>query len=205
MSTIISQIYQSRRILLDQLKKRGYTIDDYNNFSYNELRILYTNKQLDMLLTNLKNNKKIYVKYHLGTKLQSKYIYDYIEDLYNIEEILTPTDELIIIIKDKISDNLRKLIESLYTKDNIYFTVLNLKQLAFNILDHIMVPPHRILDKEEENRIRKKYNITNDSQFPEISRFDPVAKAIGLRPKEVCEITRPSKIALQAKYYRLCY
>ena len=205
MSTIISQLYHSRRILLDQLKKRGYFTEDYNNFSFNEIRMLYTNKQLDILLNNPANDKKIYIKYHLGTKLRPAYIYDYIEDLYNIEDILTPKDELIIIIKDKISDNLIKLMKSLYIKDKIYFNILNLKQLGFNILDHILVPPHRILNKEEENNIRKKYNITDDAQFPEISRFDPVAMAIGLRPNDLCEIIRPSKTALKSKYYRLCY
>ena len=53
--------------------------------------------------------------------------------------------------------------------------------------------------------MRKKYNITSDSELPEISRFDPVAKAIGIRPKEVCEILRPSKTSVITKFYRLCY
>ena len=44
----------------------------------------------------------------------------------------------------------------------------------------------------------------NDTQFPEISRFDPVAQAIGIRPGEVCEILRPSPVSIVAKYYRIC-
>ena len=43
-----------------------------------------------------------------------------------------------------------------------------------------------------------------DKQWPEISRFDPVAQAIGLRPKKVCEITRASETAITSKYYRMC-
>ena len=43
----------------------------------------------------------------------------------------------------------------------------------YNILKHDLVPPHRILSETEKTNIEKKYNITNDSQFPEISRFDP--------------------------------
>ena len=92
-----------------------------------------------------------------------------------------------------------------YLRDNIFFVIFNLKQLAFNILNHALVPPHRILSKEEDVAMRKKYNITSDSELPEISRFDPVAKAIGIRPKEVCEILRPSKTSVITKFYRLCY
>ena len=44
----------------------------------------------------------------------------------------------------------------------------------------------------------------NDKQFPEISRFDPVAIAIGLRPSQVVEIIRSSPTALKTKFYRLC-
>ena len=43
-----------------------------------------------------------------------------------------------------------------------------------------------------------------DGHFPDISRSDPVAKAIGIRPGEVCEIIRPSKTAISAPYYRIC-
>jgi len=79
-----------------------------------------------------------------------------------------------------------------------------LKRLQFNILKHELVPPHRVLTTAEKNAIKQRYNIMEEMQFPEISRFDPVAQAIGLRPGEVCEILRPSKTAISAPYYRLC-
>ena len=44
----------------------------------------------------------------------------------------------------------------------------------------------------------------DDNQLPEISRFDPVAQAIGMRPGNICEIIRPSKTAIYAPYYRIC-
>ena len=51
---------------------------------------------------------------------------------------------------------------------------------------------------------KKQYNITNDNEFPEISRFDPVAQAIGLRPGKLCKIIRPSPTAINTEYYRMC-
>ena len=104
MTTIISQLYTSRRILLDQLKNRGYAVDDYNHFSFNEVRVMYTNKQLDMLIINPLTKKKIYIKYHITTKLRPAHVYDYIDDLFNLEEILSKTDDLMLITKDKVSD-----------------------------------------------------------------------------------------------------
>ena len=83
---------------------------------------------------------------------------------------------------------------------NIYF----MKQYLFNILKHVNVPPHRVLTSKEKDDIYSKYNITRDSEMPEISRFDPVAQAIGLRPGELCEITRSSPTSITTKYYRFC-
>ena len=60
------------------------------------------------------------------------------------------------------------------------------------------------LNKTEKEFIMEKYKIINEKQLPEISRFDPVASAIGLRPGELCEITRPSTTSITSKYYRLC-
>ena len=205
MTTIVSQLYTARRNLLTQLKKRGFSVDDYDHFSFNDIRVMFTNKQLDMLLTNPATGKKIYIKYHIATKLRPSHIYDYIDDLFQIEDVLNTDDDLIIITKDKVPDTLTALMSNTYLRDNIFFVIFNLKQLAFNILNHALVPPHRILSKEEDVAMRKKYNITNDSELPEISRFDPVAKAIGIRPKEVCEILRPSKTSVITKFYRLCY
>ena len=58
-------------------------ISDYNNFSVNEVHAMFENKQLDMLVKDEKNNKKVYVKYHLGKTLRRENMNDYIDDLFN--------------------------------------------------------------------------------------------------------------------------
>ena len=205
MTTQISQLYKSRQNLLNLLQRRGFDTKGYENYSYSELRMMNANKQLDMSVTNPKTDKKLYVKYHLATKIRPPYVYDYVDDLYNVEDILEASDDLIIIIKDKVNDTAIKLMKKLYIKDNVFCTIMTLKQLQFNILEHTLVPPHKILNDDEVKIVKDTYNITQDSQFPEISRFDPVAQAIGMRPGQVCEITRGSKTAIITKYYRLCY
>ena len=91
-----------------------------------------------------------------------------------------------------------------YKTDKYYVNIYNIHDYLYNILDHVLVPPHRIIDNEERKEVAKYYNIVNNSQWPEISRFDPVAIAIGLKPGEVVEITRSSPTSLTTKYYRFC-
>jgi len=99
---------------------------------------------------------------------------------------------------------MQNTIKHIWEKDRIFVIIISLKRLQFNILNHILVPSHRVLGQDELIQVKKRYNIINDKQFPEISRFDPVAQVIGIRPGEVCEIIRPSKIALTEPYYRIC-
>ena len=194
---LTSRIYTSRNILLEQLKKQGYNINDYENFSINEIHAMKENSQLDMLLSD-NNDNKTYVKYHLNKKPQT-YIYSYIEDIYNIDEVLKKSDKLIIVINDTI----KKYIEGIFN-EGYFIIIFTLEELSYNILNHTLVPPHRILNETETNEIKNKYNIISNKEFPEISRFDPVAKVIGIRPGEVCEIIRKSKTAITSKFYRFC-
>ena len=203
-SQTISKIFNSRKIILTQANHKGYDVSDYDNFSINEIAILHTNKKLDLLLTNKKTQKKMYIKYHLTTKIRNNHIYDYIEDLYNIDEVLDKSDDLVIVTKEKLNDNLIKFLDILYKQQGYFVNIYNFNDFLYNILDNALVPPHRVLSLEEKNELKQKYNIQKDHQFPEISRFDPVAVVYGIRPGEVFEIIRSSPTSLKTKYYRLC-
>ena len=209
-SAIISTVYTSRNIILDLMGKQGYNIEDYGNFSVNEVNSMKQNNQLDMLLekkeedpvTKLKN--KIYIRYYLGKTIRPSNLQEMIDDLFNLEEILKKDDTLFIIIKDEINETLTNELKHIWESDGIFIVIENIKRLQFNILDHELVPEHTILPESEVVNIMKKYNITDKIQFPDISRFDPVARAIGLRPGQLCHIVRPSKTAIEADYYRIC-
>ena len=209
-SGLITSIYKSRQILLELLEKQGYNVNDYANFSINEVNNMSTNKQLDMLVEKPEGEKatKMYVQYYLGKVLKEQNIQGIIEDLFSLEEeeepVLTKNDILCIIIKDDINETLINLLKHIWEQDGIFIIIQSLKRLQFNILNHTLVPPHRIMTLAEIETVKKKYNITDNSLFPEISRFDPVAKSIFIRPGEVCEITRPSKSAIESFYYRVC-
>ena len=202
-SDAISTIYNSRNILMELLESRGYDVSEYNEFSISDVHSMAQNNQLDLLLTG-KDGKKIFVKYYLAKKLGANNVQDFVDDIFHLEKILTPQDDLLIISKDPANDTMINLLKEIWAINKIYVAVMNISSLGFNILKHTLVPPHTILSSREKAHIQEKYNIMENSQFPEISRFDPVALAIGLRPDELCEIDRSSKTAITAKYYRLC-
>jgi DNA-directed RNA polymerase subunit H (RpoH/RPB5) len=60
------------------------------------------------------------------------------------------------------------------------------------------------MSEKEVAEILSKYKLKNKSLLPEISRFDPVAISIGMRPGDICRIIRPSKTSIISHYYRLC-
>jgi len=203
-SSKVQSIYKSREVLLQHLEKQGFDISNYNEFSINEVNIMIQNKQLDMLLENTEKKKKVFIKYFLHKGLRDTYIYEMIEDLYNLEQILSKDDMLIIVAKDDPNSSLQSFLKTIYSNEDVFTVVHSLKRLQFNILDHNLVPKHTILDETDLNEFRKKYGINNDGKIPDISRFDPVALAIGMRPGEICHIQRRSKIAVFGDYYRVC-
>jgi DNA-directed RNA polymerase subunit H (RpoH/RPB5) len=209
-SSLISSIYNSRKNVLDLMEKQGYNVEDYSHFSINEVNSMKQNNQLDMLLEkkeddpDTKRKNKIYIRYYLAKMIRPNNIDEMIEDLFNVEQILTKDDTLFIIIKDDMNETLTNKLIHLWEADGIFIVMINIKRLQFNILNHALVPEHIVLNNAKVDEVMKKYNILSKIHIPDISRFDPVAQVIGLRPGKVCQIIRPSKTSVTANYYRVC-
>lgn len=200
----ILKIYKSRNTILQLLEKQNYDVSDYSEFSINEIDAMYTNDQLDMLVKNESDNK-IYVKYYLNSKnIRKENLETLVEDLFQIESVLTKSDTLIVIINEEPNDTIIERIKYLYDHDGIFVVLHNIERLQFNILEHQLVPYINILTEEEVQVLKKKYNLKDTTQLPEISRFDPQALAICMRPGQVCRLQRKSVLALSYDYYRLC-
>jgi DNA-directed RNA polymerase subunit H (RpoH/RPB5) len=211
------EIFNSRKIIIELLEAQKYDVSQYKDFGINEVNTMYQTKQMDMLLHKngagtgtgagagtAGTGKKIYVKYHLGKSIRPVNLYEYIEDLYTLEELLTKKDDLIVIMKDEPNDTIRKTLMNIWEQEGIFIIVINIKRLQYNIMNHQLVPPHIVLSEDEAREIKQRYNISSDSQIPDISRFSPVSQVISIRPGELCHIIRPSKTAIKADFYRIC-
>ena len=199
----IREIFKSRSTLLKQLNVLGYNTDTYEAYGFVEVNSLFNKNQLDMLIDNNEGNK-VYIKYHVAKTLRQNNIDEIVEDLFNIENTLEQSDKLIIIIKDIPNDTLNNIVKNYWDTNKLYISIKSIKMLQFNIFEHNYVPKHSILNDAEVMEFKKRYNIINDANIPEISRFDPVALALMMRPGEICKIIRSSKTAITSEFYRIC-
>jgi len=211
-SVLISEIYKSRKVVLELMDNQGYDTTGYSNFSMNEVNAMKQNNQLDMLLEKKgikegekpSETNKVYIRYYLAKTIRPANLQEMIDDLFILTETLKKNDTLYIIIKDNVNETLINELKHIWERDGIFIVIESIKFLQFNILNHVLVPQRIVMKEPEVNDVMVKYNITDKVQFPDISRFDPVARAIGLRPGQVCHIIRPSKTAITADYYRIC-
>ena len=208
-SNRILSIYKSRNTMIQLLESQNYDVSDYNGFNINEVDAMFVNSQLDMLLTNKTSGQKIYVKYYFSAKLTTRQIRpqnlnDIIEDLYEIDCVLEKKDTLCIIIDDEPNETILAKLRYLFNHDGIFVIIHNIKRLQFNILEHKLVPSVKILNPDEVVKIKEDFNIKCVELLPEISRFDPLALAICMRPGQVCKIIRNSATALNTNFYRIC-
>jgi DNA-directed RNA polymerase subunit H (RpoH/RPB5) len=203
-SIYVVQVYKSRLTLLEILKHRGFDVSKYEEPSIHEVHIMLQQEQLDMLIEHPDTRNKVYVKYSLNKTLRPAHVFEMIDDLFNTEEVLTKQDDLLIIAKENANDTMIKELRKLWSQEQYFVNIIGLKHLQFNILRHHLVPKHRVLTDDEALVIYQKYNITDLSQLPDISRFSPVSLVIGLRPGQLCEITRSSKTSVTALFYRIC-
>ena len=193
MSSIVSLVYRSRQILCNLMEERGKDTSSYQGESIQDVENMVNNDDVKMEFDN------VLVVYYLGKGIRETHIRNFIE-----ETELTPDKELIVVLVTNPNDTIRKFQEYIFHTNNLFINIIHIHNLQFNILEHSLVPKHIILTESEKEDVCEKYSITDDNQFPEISRFDPVAEAIGLRPNTLCKIIRNSKTAIQSEYFRMC-
>ena len=209
-SVLISQIFKSRKNVLDLMDKQGYDVSGYSNFSVSEINAMKLNNQLDMLLEqkedeNTVERKKVYIRYYLTkTSIRPANLHEMIDDLFVLTETLKKNDMLYIIIQDNVNETMLNELKTIWERDGIFVVIENIKCLQYNILTLAIVPKHIVMSDDEVKSMMIKYNVKDVQLLPEISRFDPVSRAIGLRPGQVCKIIRHSEPSIQTEYYRLC-
>ena len=220
---IFQDVYNSRKCLLEMLEDRGYNVDHLKNYTSNEIKTMlqehYVGKfnmiadigPLDIFLEKKVNSniEKIYVKYRLDSKFKgTANVKEQINEIY--EKHITTKDTLVMIninrllmkvgVKDKTDED---FVNDLYTTRNYFIQLFGLENFLINISHHHFVPKHRILSPQENQELFTKYNCTIKN-LPTIKRDDPQAKYIGLRLKQICEITRGNVTSGITMPYRVC-
>ncbi len=78
--------------------------------------------------------------------------------------------------------------------------------MPFNVMEHQLVPEHRLLSKKEADKVVSELGISRE-QLPKIRLTDPCIKILSHNKKVeegmIVEITRVSETAGRSKAYRL--
>lgn len=209
-SIYLSKLYKSRTNLIYYLTEMGYDCSSYEYFSMEELDVIQKSNNLDFMV--VKDDEKCYVKYmtedantkNPANSVKKLNISNIIDSMFTQEGLLTEKDTLVLITNDYSVDSIHKALKNIWELKQIYVVLFDLKQLQLNVLKHRLVPKHVKLSASEKTELYQTLNIEEDRQLPEISRFDPVAKTLFLRPGEVCQITRFDKISYTNEFYRVC-
>ena len=69
------------------------------------------------------------------------------------------------------------------------------------IPDHIYVPKHEIINKDEAEKVLEKYH-TKPTEMPLIYVSDPAIRGLGVKPGDMIKITRKSPTAGESLYDR---
>jgi DNA-directed RNA polymerase subunit H len=213
-SKLIYLISKARKNVLELMDYNGYDTTEYNNFTKSEVNAMNFNQQLDMILTKPSDHSKIFIKFELGKKtavLIDNLREEYFPPTEDPEEMgretneypLNKNDILYIIFQTDPNQSVVNRLKHIWETDGIYIVPQSLMRLQFNILHHHLVPPHRIMSSTEVTELKHKRHLKLQ-ELPRISRFDPVAQAICIKPGEVCEIMRASRNSIVSSYYRVC-
>lgn len=204
-STKLMKYYKSRNILLEQLEQQGFDVSDYMSFSINEIDAMLNNKKMDMLLSK-KDGSKVYVNYLLDSTLRPAIFNNLVNELFETEAALTDRtkDMIIVISQEEPNSSVQLALEYMFNKDQYFISVIPIARLQFNVLEHALVPKGHILKDEDVAELMQKLNLKDLRKLPEISRFDPQALAMGIRPGKVVMFERKSPTALVTPYWRYC-
>jgi DNA-directed RNA polymerase subunit H (RpoH/RPB5) len=223
----IDILFRSRSTLLDHLEKSGYDTQPYRKIAHVELDQMVragpvggAPPALQMELNRKEDStdaspdassdaspkkiKKCLVVTTLG-KIKQK-LKAFTEKLIDPEEtgFDVNTTELIILTFEPIAANFHTMAFECYSKHGAQVRYFQCEAIINNPLNHILVPLHEKLSKEEEASVLKFY-YAKKSQLPLI-RFheDPVARMLGLLPGDIVKITRSSPTAGEYIPYRVC-
>ena len=206
MSTpFVQQLFRSRIHILEIMKSLGYRTEEYEGFSLLEVDTMASQGMMDLLLERSEPTpKRAFIKYFIN-KITPTDLNSIIDDLYDINQLLTTNDVLILITNQHISDTLKENIQYLFDHHQKHIIVHDIRYLQFNGLKHRLVPEAHILTDEEKELFKKEYFVNDIKlQLPELDRFDAQAKLICARPGDVVRFKRMSQTAMESVYYRVC-
>ena len=82
------------------------------------------------------------------------------------------------------------------------FSTIYIKMVKKKQIKHVLIPEHEKASEREKKAVLEKYNLSMQ-QFPRISKKDPAIQHLSVNDGDLIKITRNSKTAGEAVFYRV--
>mmetsp|Transcript_83916 Transcript_83916/g.167497 ORF Transcript_83916/g.167497 Transcript_83916/m.167497 type:complete len:207 (-) Transcript_83916:186-806(-) len=197
------RIHRVRRTINQMLKDRGYMIDQADiDMSEEEFFEKYTSSPQRDSLTILVQKRddptdQIFVFWPDDPKVGVKPIKRYMERM-NEEDV----KRAILVVQQNMTAFARQAMAEIQSSEGLTLEQFQEAELLVNITEHVLVPQHTVLTKEEKQSLLKRYKM-KEAQLPRIQLSDPVSRYYGLARGQVVRIIRPSETAGKYVTYRM--
>jgi DNA-directed RNA polymerase subunit H (RpoH/RPB5) len=205
-------LYRSRRTLLRILADRGYNTKPFENFGPDEIEamVIAGPQALRMDLERPKpddsNITKCRVMYML-TKLKSKlsgFLYA-LTDKEKGEDIVEPANTEVVVMLaapegEPVVDMYHSAAYEQYSTKGLRISFFRIANLVIHPSDHVLVPKHEKVKDDEIPLPKAERHKLPFIRFHE----DMQARILGLVPRDIVKITRPSPSSGVYTMYRIC-
>lgn len=196
----IHALYKARKTMRTLMRARGYDpMIDPHDQSIDSFLDFYASKNsyLSMTMRAWKEDQLILAFFPPEMKLRIAAVREICEYARECR-----VSHYLIVCNDQITSFTKTHIAHYKTDNNVKIETISIPQLQFNVTEHEMVPPYRLLSPSEKQAVMNKYMVT-EKQLPGILLADPVAKYYGARIGQVFEITKASSLGFFYPTYRI--
>lgn len=185
------------------LRDRGYLVNQLDiDLSEDDFKAKYgelpQREQLTILVQKRDDpTDQIFIFWPADPKVGVKPIKRYMERMAEDN-----VKRAILIVQQNMTAFAKQAITELSAQQNNTLEHFQEAELLINITEHVLVPQHQLLTKEEKSILLSKYKL-REAQLPRIQLTDPVSRYYGLMRGQVVKIIRPSETAGKYVTYRL--
>ena len=207
MNPAAQRVYRARKTCMKMLSKRGYNIEEAElemsaqGFKEKFNLGAHDAPARDTMTACVEHeadvDNQIFVFFPDDPKVGVKPIRNYINMMK--DESVT---RAILVVQEGITPFAKQALAEMAPRYNIEH--FREEELLVDITEHVLVPKHEVLTKEEKEELLRRYKL-KDTQLPRVQQTDPVAKYYGLNRGEVFKIIRESETAGRYVTYRICW
>jgi len=196
--------YLIRKNIIEMLYDRSEQATERFHFDRGSLDLFYLIpfEAIDALFTSATERQMLNLEFKNDFEKIAVIFVDDTRDLekrlvkYRRAYLLEDTDTLIAVLCTK---GKPEFMPPKNHRDEVFW----FKQLTFNVSNHSLVPKHELLHPIIKNELKELYFLNSIHQLPTILNDDPVAKWYGMKPGDICKITRENPNVGQSIIYRL--